>query len=388
MKIYVQTDRNRLRIKILFEGKVYQFSTGLTDIPTHRAYVQGIVSRIELDMMGGQFDPTLLKYRPKTVGSNPSGVTCAQLFERFMQHKRNEGVSERSLETRYTPLLKYLERSLSFDVREVTDSRAKNFKALLSERLTAQTTKAHLWLLQSCWNWAAGKYALESNPWNGLPSKVKGQPSQRVQPFTQAEIEAILGAFRSHKYYSHYSDFVSFLFGTACGFGEGAALRWEHITSDFESVWIGCSYSRGYDKSTKTGRGRTIVLNRAMAAMLRDRREAKLIGRNSKTTDLVFPSPTGLHICDWGFRNRAWFTVLNECGVAYRKPYCIRHSVISHALANGANPVELAKQTGHSVKVLLETYAHVIQNRSLFVEFVTLQSSVTKSEAETRILPL
>jgi integrase len=390
MKIYIQRDRNRLRIKATYEGKIYQFSTGLSDTKTHRAYVEGIANRIELDMISGQFDPTLMKYRPKRVGSNPSGVSCAQLFERFMQHKLNEGVSPRSIETRYKPLLRYLERSLLCDTCEITEKKAKNFKALLLEFLTPQTAKAHLWLLQSAWDWAAGKYNLtESNPWNGLASNIKRQSTQQVKPFTSQEIQTIQGAFRSHRYYSHYYDFVLFLFGTACRFGEAAALRWEHITADFELVWIGTSHSRGYRKGTKTGKARTVVLNAVTAAMLRDRHSRI----NPNPTDLVFPSPKGLYICDRGFRNRAWITVLTECGVHYRKPYCIRHSVISHALANGANPVELAKQTGHSVKVLLETYAHCIESRSLFVDFSgepdnsRLQRNVTKKTTETLILP-
>jgi len=56
-------------------------------------------------------------------------------------------------------------------------------------------------------------------------------------------------------------------------------------------------------------------------------------------------------------------------GIEYRKPYCTRHSAISHALASGANYIALAEQTGHSPRVLHDTYAHAINQNSLFVEF-------------------
>ncbi len=84
--------------------------------------------------------------------------------------------------------------------------------------------------------------------------------------------------------------------------------------------------------------------------------------------DLVFPSPKGGAIDDQNFRPRAWKKILAECSIEYRRPYALRHSAISHALANGANPIDVAAQTGHSVKVLFETYAHVIHSKYLFVE--------------------
>jgi hypothetical protein len=69
-----------LRIRIVYQGKKHQFSTGLADTKTNRAYVQGIASRIQLDMVSGQFDPTLLKYRSNAVGSNPVGISCPEFL--------------------------------------------------------------------------------------------------------------------------------------------------------------------------------------------------------------------------------------------------------------------------------------------------------------------
>jgi integrase len=84
--------------------------------------------------------------------------------------------------------------------------------------------------------------------------------------------------------------------------------------------------------------------------------------------DLVFPSPKGLAIDDHNFNRRAWKTVLESCHVEYRRPYNLRHSAISHALHNGANPIALAEQTGHDKRVMLSTYAHAIGTDCLFVD--------------------
>ena len=55
--------------------------------------------------------------------------------------------------------------------------------------------------------------------------------------------------------------------------------------------------------------------------MLSDRRE-----RLNPVSDdeLVFTTPTGLHIEDRNFCRRAWKMVLAEAGVKYRRPYTTR----------------------------------------------------------------
>jgi integrase len=97
--------------------------------------------------------------------------------------------------------------------------------------------------------------------------------------------------------------------------------------------------------------------------------QSRFLAANPKPDDLVFPAPKGGPICDKLFNRRAWKTVLERLGIDYRRPYTMRHSAISHALANGANPIDLAEQTGHDKRVLLSTYAHAISQQSLFVEF-------------------
>jgi integrase len=158
---------------------------------------------------------------------------------------------------------------------------------------------------------------------------------------------------------------VAFLFGVGCRFGEASGLKWKHIADDFQTIWIGESVSRGHRKSTKTGKARTVVLSPSIKEIVRSRHQLM----KPKPDDLVFPSPKGLPMDDHNFRNRAWKTILEQCHIEYRKPYAVRHSAISHALKNGANPIDLAEQTGHDKRVLLSTYAHCINSQSLFVEF-------------------
>jgi integrase len=47
------------------------------------------------------------------------------------------------------------------------------------------------------------------------------------------------------------------------------------------------------------------------------------------------------------FCNRYWKPALAELGIDYRKPYNTRHTLISHGLEAGMNPVAIAALTGH-----------------------------------------
>ncbi|BDM82026.1 hypothetical protein AM10699_48900 [Acaryochloris marina MBIC10699] len=354
-----------LRLRWTYIDKRQSLNLGLENTRINRTYANGIARQIAEDIRCGEYDVTKNKYRPKLIGN--SGLNCSELFDKFTTYKQHDlGISPRSVETRYIPLSRALNKWLDMPAHEVTKDHARHFMSIQSEHVTADTAKARIGLLGSCWKWAIQEELLATdNPWVGLRVALKPQPTQRVKPFNREEIKAILSEFRNNRYYSHYSDFVIFLFGVGCRFGEAAGLLWKHIADDFQTVWIGESVSRGYRKSTKTGKARTIVLSPNVQSMLKARYERL----KPNLEDLVFPSPQGLPICDRSFRRRAWKTVLIKCGIEYRKPYAIRHSAVSHALASGADPISVAEQSGHDKRVMLESYAHVIQPQSVFIEF-------------------
>jgi integrase len=301
------------------------------------------------------------------LGTNASNISAVELFEKYSAVMfKDKALAPGSIH-RYRAIAANLKRYLGEKPAHlVTADTAKDMTAAMSENLAGQTIKTYLFLLKSCWDWSAGKYrTVELNPWNGLTSMVKAHAQQPKQPFTTGEIASILSAFYHHPYYCHYADFVLFLVGTACRFGEVAGLRWEHLSTDFVTAWIGESISRGNRKDTKTGKARTVVLSISVRSMLVERERVKICERQG----LVFMSPKGLPINDHRFRARAWKQILEECRIAYRSPYNLRHSAISHSLETGVNPIALAEQTGHNKKVLLSTYAHAIDARSLFPDF-------------------
>lgn len=369
MKITIEDHCGRLRLRWQYEGKRYTMAVGVNNDATGNAVARKKSSEIELDMQAGYFDPTLLKYKPKIFGKTATEITAPELFAKFTQNQAKEkNLANRSIEARYTPILRYLERSLNVPLHQVTERLAGDFAALQLENVTARTAKERLWLLKSCWDWAKGKYHVtEENPWTNQIKRIKPSPqTKRVKPFSKAEILAILNAFKNHPHYQHYYPLVSFLFGTACRFGEAVGLKWKNVDDDFNNVFICESVSRGeHRNTTKTGKSRYVVLSPAIATMLRSLKEQT----KPSPDDLVFPSPKGGAIDDHNFNRRAWHTIINQLGIEYRKPYSTRHTAISHALENGANYLQVAEASGHNPKVMHQSYASVIQAQSVFVEF-------------------
>ena len=370
MKVTIENLEGRLRLRWTCPetGKRKNLALGVNDSTTGRAFASTIKDRIENDAKHGYYDSSLLKYRPLTISKNASEITTVELFDRFTQHQlKHEGLAKSSIESRYKPVKRMLEKHLNIQAANVDKRRATGFADVCGDTLTPGTAKARIMLLKSAWEWGRGRYQLaDENPWVGIASRFKSIPVQPVAAFTKDEAKKIIDGFRSSRYYSHYADFVVFRLNMGTRGGEASALKWKHLSADFSSVWIGESFSRGVTGTTKTKKARTVPLNPAVANMLQARRDTL---KPASEDELVFKSPEGLPIDDRNFCRRAWKTVLAEVGVKYRKPYTTRKTAITLSLKNGASYIEVAAACGHDPNTMHKYYADVIQEQSVFVSF-------------------
>lgn len=348
--VAVQSFKGVLRLVWTYQGKQHYLYCGLADTPLNRIVAEGRAKLIEGDLVTGNFDPTLAKYRPE----RQNQISAVSLFEKFME-RRSRQISKRSLE-KYKALLNKLNYFGNKPAISVNEKNAEEFIQKLATEIAAITLRERIILLRACWNWGIKQKFVLENPWIEL--KIKVPPKQKPKPFTKEEILKIIDVFQQQN--PHYVDFVQFLFGTGCRTGEAIALQWKHVSNDCSQVWIGESLSRGIRKETKTGRDRTINLTPHLQQMLLSRRLV-----NFKSSDLIFTAPAGGAIDDHNFRNRAWKPVLDSLGIPYRKPYTTRHTLISHALERNMNPVSIAELTGHNVQTLYEHYAGVINKTKL-----------------------
>jgi integrase len=341
-----------LRLRWSWERKTKTFYLGLPDTKVARAIATGKAAIIEADLISGNYDPTLVKYRGEQNTPKPiDKKTIAKALAEFTEYKRPK-IDPDTLK-KYAILGRVLGDEVGQMSVDLSDEEAEAIRETMGAEIADSTLKDRLSTLRACWRWGIKRGWALTNPWDDI--RVKIAPKQPPRPFTKLEIQTILQGFRGHKTHSVYACYVEFLFATGCRTGEAIGLQWVHLEDDCSQVWIGESVSNGTRKTTKTNKEREFRLSDQTRAMLLARRP-----ESPKPEDLVFPAPEGGTIDARNFRNRAWKDILKDSGVAYRRPYNTRHTFISHALKQRMDPMFIARMTGHNPKTLFANYAAVI----------------------------
>ena len=359
MKITIEKHQHKLRLRWTCPetGKRKNLALSVEDSTTGRAFASTIKDRIENDTKHGYYDPTLVKYRPKTIGKNTSEITTVELFDRFTKYQqKHRELSKASIDTRYKYLKVMLEKHLNIPASSV-DKRAVDGFVLVCRKIKPDTAKQRIWLLKAAWDWGRDKFQLpDLNPWGGIAERFKSVPVQPVPAFSMDEVKKILDGFRTSPDYANYLDYVRFRLSMATRPQEVRDLKWKHIAADFTSVWFA---------SNKTKKGRTVALDPSIASMLRNRR-ARL--KPVSDDELIFTSREGLPIDNGNFR-RLWIIVLAKVGVPYRKPYTTRKTSIRHSLLSDGNYIEVAAAAGHDPHTMHKYYGDAIQQNSVLISF-------------------
>lgn len=364
--ITVEIYRDAYRLRWRWQGQRFAFYTGkIVGWPGSKEWAEGLASRIYRDMLADNFDPTLAKYRPADTRSDTQldtqkkALTVADLFEKFIDYKQSN-VTPRTV-TNYKGFLGHVQKffgqlsAVTVDVDQVV-----KFTSYLADvhRHTG-IRKERIGMMKAAWTWAADKGLLDAatvNPWGSAQRLIKPEQVEPIKPLSLEEIGAIIEAFRTDIYYSHYHHFVTFLLSTGCRPGEAIGLRWGDVATDCRQVVIRSQWTRGNRKPPKNKKPRSFALTDKLQVMLTERRP-----KRPQAEDLVFPAPEGGPINDANFGRRAWKTILKRLEIDHCKVYSTRHSLISHALDIGMSPVSVAELTGHSPRVLLDSYAHAVK---------------------------
>jgi integrase len=205
MKIQIENHNDRLRLRWDDGDKRQTLAIGVNDSPLGRSLAQKKKQEIEHDWLISQYDRTLLKYRPRTIGKTASEILAPELFRLFGEHQgKYKGVSRSSIKSRYKPIVRMLEKHLNKPAHTIGKRQVDNFVAICQETISGRTGKERCWLIQSCWDWGKDKYHLaDENPWLDVAARFQILPRQQVKPFTIAELQAIRSAIASHRHYSH-----------------------------------------------------------------------------------------------------------------------------------------------------------------------------------------
>ena len=103
---------------------------------------------------------------------------------------------------------------------------------------------------------------------------------------------------------------------------------------------------------------------RLLPVLAQELREYRLATGRPPGRALLIAGVAGTPWDKWAWqrwRTDRWGGACRRAGLdPPRRPYDLRHSFASLLLAEGQQPVWVARQLGHSVAVLLSTYAHLI----------------------------
>jgi integrase len=209
---------------------------------------------------------------------------------------------------------------------------------------------------------------LVSNPVVGLGRFNRGtEPEKNVDPFTTAELRAILAA--AHRLRSEIAPLVRVWAQTGMRAGEVCALQWHDLDLDRGTAVVRRTWSRGRLGPTKSGQARTVSL---LHPILEDTAEwrAGVVPGATGALEALRRLPVRSLVPDASVFARGdapipsywlhgeWRRILGAAGVRYRAPEQLRHTFASTMLSRNAPLLYVQKQGGwRSAAVLLRVYA-------------------------------
>ncbi|MBN3965579.1 tyrosine-type recombinase/integrase [Pseudomonas gregormendelii] len=225
---------------------------------------------------------------------------------------------------------------------------------------------------------------IERNPATAI--KLPGRTKKAIDPFTVDEADAIIEwmyanfTARAAQIYAAYFEFAFY-----CGMrtGELRALRWDEIDLEKRVAHVCRIVVDGkIEERTKTKYTRTVMLNsRAMHALTRARKiaDARLTQHRRKRQEspFVFPPSGGSEFILSSTTPGGHFAkALEALQIKARSQYNCRHTYATMCLMAGMNPAFIAGQLGHSVQVLLSTYARWLSSTTDWSEVGKLESQI------------
>lgn len=212
-----------------------------------------------------------------------------------------------------------------------------------------------------------------------LPKK----PKKAVDPFSKEEADQVIAwLYANLKWQSLiYAPYFEFAFYSGMRPSEIAALRWDEVDVESRTAHVCRVVASGkIEERTKTGRSRMVLLNaRALHAIERAREIAAHRARRTLAfpeSRFVFPpAKIAEYITQSSTTDRYFKTALVKLGIRDRPQYNARHTYATMCLMSGMNPAFIAQQLGHSVQMLLSTYARWINSTTDWHELDKLETA-------------
>jgi len=336
----LRRNNGAVQVRVRVDGKDRFINRlGRWDDPVAVARAQAISAQIWSDYQAGTFDRSLLRYAPLVKGEQ-RGLLDAM-----------EAIASSGHNARCIHALQVVRR-YGKPLRNRADVEA--FVGWMQALPLANRTIAGI--LQVCRN---------ANPANRqlftyrLPLKRRSVQSDVL---SVEEIQAVLEDMRKREAW-FYPLFLLWM-STGLRNAEIRGLTWDCIRWREKELLVcktlrrdACGSEGVVWSPTKTGQERVLPLSHPVLQTLRQHQgEMQRQGLFEKQ-GLVFLSPQSKSNVYDHLLGRVWHRSLKRCGLLPRRLYAQRHSFLSHALAMGNSPADLAQVAGHSTEMLLRTYA-------------------------------
>lgn len=206
---------------------------------------------------------------------------------------------------------------------------------------------------------------INRNPCKSIPRAKL--PKRQVDPFERAEAELIIADMYDFltgptRIYAAYFEYCFF---TGKRPGEIRALRWAEVNEEKRRAHVCRQIVKGeLVERIKTKTVRDVLLNdRALHAI----EVAKSLAKEG--AEYVFPPVKGGKWIKSDSTTKKYFMAsLKRLGIRRRRQYDCRHTYATMCLMASMNPAFIANQLGHSVQMLLSTYAKWINSTSDWAE--------------------
>lgn len=214
---------------------------------------------------------------------------------------------------------------------------------------------------------------LANNPVKGIAKKLKlgSRVATKVKAFTQDQLGLLLETAR--RINSVIYVLILLMARTGLRIGEATALKWTDIDFEGRTILVERTWVDGglQDAPKTESSNRRVDMSTQLAETLQRHRtaqlEAKLAGCWKSVPEWVFVARMGRPMHARSVISAEFKTVLKAAGLPLHfTPHSLRHTFACLHLANGANPVYVQKQLGHSsIQMTVDLYGSWFPIRDL-----------------------
>ncbi|MBI5442755.1 MAG: DUF3596 domain-containing protein [Deltaproteobacteria bacterium] len=372
----------KLYVDFYYQGRRVTKSTGLDDSPRNRKKVQEF-----LDAVIARRDKGTLVFSEAFPGATdeekawfaqregwefspgPKTVTFGDYLERWERGvlaSCSEG-KQRDYRMALDPWIRPWFKDLTF--QHITGVELKKFLMQLSSRrkgqegqpLSPARIRNILIPLRMVWNDACEEYRWElPDPFRYVSRRIPRRRKKQPEVFRFEEWRLVLAHVEPH-----YRPIAEVMIMTGMIASEIAGLRKEDVQGD--KLLVRNSIVKGREKPDLKNPYREGAI--PLAGALKGHIETA--GATAQGPHL-YRLKSGQPFDAEAFRNHVWKRALRAAGVAYRKPYAMRHTFAAWSLTVGEHPNRLVNLMGHASKQMVyDVYGRYVEGLEADREAIT-----------------